>query len=178
MKPPHDKMSDKEAAEYFATHEMGEADENTEEVEFEVKRPLSAVLSIRLDQEHLKKLKQLARAQEVGVTTLARRLLTKALDNPGAQLFMRAMDDAAVKDVLARTFDPDPEALTHFDGPMYTIISKEGLRAVGWNLGQHMARLMVQTVLEKAPSANERNGVIEWAKTSDLLKEAMAPDPP
>jgi hypothetical protein len=76
-----------------------------EEVEVEVAPTLSAMLSLRLDQEHFDKLKLLARAQDTGVTTLARKILQHALDNPGQQLFMKAMESDGIKEQIALMMD-------------------------------------------------------------------------
>ena len=48
-------------------------------IDVDAKKPLSVVLSIRLDDEHLARLKGLAKQQDVGVTTLAKRLLKDSL---------------------------------------------------------------------------------------------------
>ena len=72
----------KEAAEYWDIHAIGE---HGEEGAIEVKKPLSTILSLRVDDDLLKKLKVLAKAQGVGVTTMARRLLYKASEKPSSQ---------------------------------------------------------------------------------------------
>ncbi len=56
-----------------------------DEVDIEVRRPLSAMLSLRLDKDQVARLKQVASARHVGVTTAARLLLIEALDAAGAQ---------------------------------------------------------------------------------------------
>ena len=79
-----------EAAEYWATHDITE--ENSSEVSegIQVRKPLSAVLSLRLSDEDLSKLKLAAAAQGVGVTTMARMLLHQCLANPGQQLLWQS----------------------------------------------------------------------------------------
>ena len=77
-------MTREEAAEYWSTHELTEDTPGWEEVEepitFKFKRPLSVVLSLRVDDEHIDRLSELAAARRIGVTTLARELLYEALD--------------------------------------------------------------------------------------------------
>ena len=80
-----------EAAEYWATNEI--TAENSSEVSEDVlvRKPLSAMLSLRLSDEDLTKLKLAAAAQGVGVTTMARMLLHQCLANPGMQPIPQAL---------------------------------------------------------------------------------------
>ena len=82
--------SREEAAEYWSTHDITE--ENSSEVseDIHVRKPLSAMLSLRLSDDDLSKLKLAATAQGVGVTTMARMLLHQCLANPGQQLMWQA----------------------------------------------------------------------------------------
>jgi hypothetical protein len=71
----------KEAADYWDSHGI---DEDVIDVQghVEVRKPLSAMLSLRLDEDDLTKLKLVAKARGVGVTTMARELLHQRLENP------------------------------------------------------------------------------------------------
>ena len=70
-----------EAAEYWDTHSV--TDDNTEPVtdRIVVKKPLSSVFSIRLDQDDVAKLRALARANGIGPTTMARNLLRRSISD-------------------------------------------------------------------------------------------------
>ena len=89
----------KEAAEYWASHGIDELGHEAEEVEVDVKRPLSTVLSIRIDGESMSKLKLMAKTQDIGVTTMARKLLKHALNSPDSSLSpaMRGMPQSPTK---------------------------------------------------------------------------------
>ena len=73
------KRSRKEEAEYWETHTIDEVE--GEEVEIVVRKPLSSVFSIRLNPDDLKQLREMADAQGVGPTTMARRLLRQCLSD-------------------------------------------------------------------------------------------------
>lgn len=79
VKEPTIRQRRKEAAEYWSTHPITEGEREEVVIDVDAKKPLSVVLSIRLDDEHLARLKGLAKQQDVGVTTLARRLLRDSL---------------------------------------------------------------------------------------------------
>ncbi len=70
-----------EAAEYWDTHSV--TDENTGPVTdpIIVKKPLSSVFSIRLDQDDVAKLRALAKANGIGPTTMARNLLRRSISD-------------------------------------------------------------------------------------------------
>ena len=69
-----------EAAEYWDTHSV--TDDNTQPVTdpIIVKKPLTSVFSIRLDQDDVAKLRALARANGIGHTTMARNLLRRSIN--------------------------------------------------------------------------------------------------
>lgn len=87
------KMSREEAAEYWAANEI--TAENSSEVpeDILVRKPLSAMLSLRLSDEDLTKLKLVAAAQGVGVTTMARMMLHQCLANPELQLMWQVLQN-------------------------------------------------------------------------------------
>ncbi len=145
----------REAAEYWDTHSVDEVE--SEEVEIEVKKPLSAVLTVRLDPDHLKKLKLLARAQGIGVTTMARHILEQALERPGSQLVLQALQDAGVKravsSVLAQSqIPPDTEE------PVYYILSRESLEHIGRMVYDTAHQLLMEGIREKAAAVTEKQG--------------------
>jgi hypothetical protein len=74
-------MSRKEARDYWDTHDIAE---DASEVEVAVKRRPTTVLSVRIDRDRLERLKKLAAAEEIGVVTMARRLLSQAIDRATA----------------------------------------------------------------------------------------------
>lgn len=76
------KRSRREEAEYWETHTIDEVE--GEEVEIVVRKPLSSVFSIRLAAEDVKQLREMASAQGVGPTTMARRLLRQCLSDPSS----------------------------------------------------------------------------------------------
>ena len=85
-------MSHAEAREYWATHGIGEESPGDEEVEVRTSKSLSTILSLRMDSEHINRLKALAKEEGVGVTTMARMLLNRALDQPEKQSRWEAME--------------------------------------------------------------------------------------
>ena len=68
----------KAAAKYWDEHSVDEAD--GEEVAVEVETPLSAILQIRLEPAPYANLKRIAKKRGVPVTSLAKTILTEALD--------------------------------------------------------------------------------------------------
>jgi len=72
------KITDIEAArKYWDSHSIDEVE--GEEVEVEVRQPLSHVLSVRIDNDDFQTLKVMAKNKKIGVTTLARQLLHESL---------------------------------------------------------------------------------------------------
>jgi hypothetical protein len=65
------------ARKYWDSHGVDEVP--GEEVEIEVRQPLSHVLSVRLDNDDFQTLKAMAKSKKIGMTTLARQLLHEAL---------------------------------------------------------------------------------------------------
>ena len=76
-------MSRSEAAEYWATHDITEENSSEMSEDIHVRKPLTAMLSLRLSDEDLSKPKLAAAAQGVGVTTMARMMLHQCLVTPG-----------------------------------------------------------------------------------------------
>ena len=70
----------KAAAKYWDEHSVDPAD--GEEVAVEVETPLSVILQIRLEPEGYDKLKRLAQKRGLPITSMAKTILTEALDEP------------------------------------------------------------------------------------------------
>ena len=71
--------SEQEEAEFWDTHSIVDYLDEMEPVEVEVKKPLGHVLSVRVDSQDFHGLAEMARAEGVGVTTMARMLLKATL---------------------------------------------------------------------------------------------------
>ena len=84
-------MGHTEAREYWASHGIDEESPGDEEVEVRTSKNLSTMLSLRMDREHIGRLKLLAKEQGVGVTTMARILLNRAVDQPTEQSPLEAI---------------------------------------------------------------------------------------
>ena len=85
-------MSHAEAREYWDKHGIDEESPGDEEVEVRTSKNLSTILSLRMDREHIDRLKRLAKDEGVGVTTMARMLLNRALDQPEKQSRWEALE--------------------------------------------------------------------------------------
>jgi hypothetical protein len=133
-----------EARKRFDTH--GIEDASGEEVDVEVKPVLSAMLSLRLDQEHFKKLKTLARARKTGVTTLARRILQEALDDSAAPLSMKP---TLVKEEVARVI---AESKTPYgEGePDFLVIPAEQLARVSRMVEEAARKMWIEALQSTA----------------------------
>ena len=157
------RKSREETAEYWDTHELNEIE--GEEVDVEVRKPLSATLSMRLDQEHLSQLKLLAHAQDTGVTTMARRLLYQCLDNPGNQLWLLAMNEESVQEAAHRVIEesaipPLPGAPSHF------MISTERLEQIVVMIQEQSTRLLLKALPQRSvPVPEDKAKELEAANT-------------
>lgn len=150
-------MDRREAAEFWDTHGVDEVE--SEEVEIEVKKPLSAVLTVRLDPDHLKKLKLLARAQGIGVTTMARRILEQALEKPGSQLVLQALEDASVRHAISQVL-AESQVPPDTEEPVYYILSRESLEYIGRLVYDTAYQLLMEAIREKSTAVTERQGEI------------------
>ena len=87
------------AARFWSTHDV--TVDNSEEVEEEIcaRAPLAASISLRLSDEEMAQLRAMAKAEDVGVTTMARILLRAGLDiHPQESGKLRALDVVRVDD--------------------------------------------------------------------------------
>ena len=116
------KMNRENERKYWDSHGVDEYEHVGEKVEVEVKRPLRVILSIRVDEAHMSKLKIVATASGVGVTTLARKLRVQALEEPGSQLGLEAAEDDLDRGVGGR----DKGKLSQ---PTYLAVLDPGCRA-------------------------------------------------
>jgi hypothetical protein len=124
-------------------------------VDIEVKQPLKTILSLRLEDQHLAKLKALARTQRTGITTLARNLLSDALDHAGGQLMPRH--------ALPRVAEePGPYAAGE---PAYYILSRREL--------EHAATLSNEAVLRVLLEAIQTKAVAVTKQSPELFKKAQ-----
>ena len=151
--------SREEAAEYWGANEV--TAENSSEVSEDVlvRKPLSAMLSLRLSDEDLSKLKLAAAAQGVGVTTMARMLLHQCLDNPQLQLMWHGLQKREVgkgfslvkEDATAPYGDGDTEFL---------VLSKADLERVNRVLPQAVAGLLLSGLMEQSISVTASQGEV------------------
>ena len=95
-----DKASRREdAARFWSTHDV--TVDNSDEVEEEiyVRTPLAASISLRLTDEEMSRLRTLAKANDVGVTTMARMLLRAGLAiHPPESVELRELDAVGADD--------------------------------------------------------------------------------
>ena len=154
----HDRrMSREEAAKFWAENEITE--------EIQVRKPLSSMISLRLSDDDLSKLKLVARAQGVGVTTMARMLLHRGLENPGSQLILQALQTKEVQDGLTEILDdakiPPGEA-----APEFLVLSKAHLEQINNTAIQSTIRLLFEYLRGQSVSVTPSEGEL-----FDMLRE-------
>ena len=111
------KRSRREEAEYWESHTLDEVTGEKQEKEVVVRKPLSSVLSIRLDPQDVKQLREMGSAQGVGPTTMARMLILRCLGDPSSslpQITLGAAGSSFYADV--------PQGV---DGPEFVVFSKQ-----------------------------------------------------
>ena len=156
---PKNETSREEAAEYWAVNEV--TAENSSEVSEDIlaRKPLSAMLSLRLSDEDLSKLKLVAAAQGVGVTTMARMLLHQCLVNPGLQLMWQAVQKREVEEGLVQVLEdakiPQGEGDTEF-----LVLSKAHLERINRILTQAVVGLLFNGLLEQSISVTASQGEV------------------
>ena len=69
-----------EEAEFWATHSTTEFEDEFEEVQVKVARPLSHILAVRLDARTIDRLAEVGRAKGLGPSTLTRMWLLERLE--------------------------------------------------------------------------------------------------
>ena len=92
----------RDAAEYWDSHDINEGVASDDvQGPIEVHKPLSAMLSLRLDDDDLAKLKLVAKARGVGLTTMARKLLHQCLEDPNNQAASpEPLSEARVREIM------------------------------------------------------------------------------
>ena len=146
-----------EAAEFWASNEVTE--ENSVEVteEVVVRKPLSATLSLRISDEDLANLKLVAAAQGVGITTMARILLQKVLQNPGHQLMLQALQTEEVEEelteIIKETKIPQGNGETEF-----LVLSRGHLKRIGMTLTEAAFRLLFESLAGQSIPVTPREG--------------------
>lgn len=106
----------RKAAEYFETHSIDEDEADTEEVTLEVRKPLSIILSLRLDEADMSKLRQLAKTQGIGLTTMARMLIHQGLEDPKKQMVLQALRSEGVRESIAAIIEDAIERRAEISG--------------------------------------------------------------
>ena len=154
----HDRrMSREEAAKFWAENEI--TDENSEQVteEIHVRKPLSAMISLRLSDDDLSKLKLVAQAQGVGVTTMARMLIHQCLENPGSQLMLQALQTREVQEGITEILEdakiPPGEA-----APEFLVLSKAHLEQINNTVIQSTIRLLFEGLKGQSVSVTPSEG--------------------
>ena len=146
-----------EAAEFWASNEVTEANsvEVTEEVV--VRKPLSATLSLRISDEDLANLKLVAAAQGVGITTMARILLQKVLRNPGQQLMLQALRtkevEEGVTDIIEEAKIPKSDGETEF-----LVLSRTHLERISMTLTEVALGSLLESLAGQSISVTPREG--------------------
>jgi hypothetical protein len=69
-----------EEAEFWETHDTTEFEDEFEEVQVKVARPLNHILAVRLDARTIDRLAEVGRAKGLGPSTLARMWLLERLE--------------------------------------------------------------------------------------------------
>ena len=162
----HDRrMSREEAAKFWAENEI--TDENSEEIteEIQVRKPLSSMISLRLSDDDLSKLKLVAQAQGVGVTTMARMLLHRCLENPGSQLMLQALQTKEVQEGLTEILE-DAKVPPGEAAPEFLVLSKAHLEQINNTAIQSTIRLLFEDLRGQSVSVTPSEGEL-----FDMLRE-------
>ena len=146
-----------ETAEFWDTHSV--TAENSDEVseDIQIRRPLSATLSLRISDDDLTKLKLIATAQGIGVTTMARMLLHQCLENPGSQLVLQALRSetlqAELVEILEEAKIPPGEGV-----PEFLVLSKAHLELMNQMVVRTALRLLAEGLKEQSVSITPSQG--------------------
>ena len=138
-----------EAAEYWAANEITTENSSEAPEDILVRKPLSAMLTLRLSDEDLARLKTAAAAREVGVTTMARMLLHQCLTNPGLQRTRHAIHSKEVEEGLAQVLKE--VELPQGDGDTeFLVLSKAHLERINMTLTLAVAGLLFDDLMEQS----------------------------
>ncbi len=153
----------REAAEYWDTHgiDEGVTDDDVEEA-FEVRKPLAAMLTFRLDEDDLAKLKLIAETRNVGITTMARMLLHQSLTSSKNRLVSEGLRSEPVGEQTATIpEDAEPDGL-----PEYLVLRTDQIKQIDHLVKQNTIRLFLDGLREQAITVTP-----EQAELFDKLKE-------
>jgi hypothetical protein len=161
----------REAAKFWESHGIDEgvvADDVAEHLE--VRKPLSAMLSLRLDEDDLAKLKLIAKAQGIGVTTIARMLLHQCLEDPNNQQVLQALRSVPVKGQIPEIFEDSK--IPPGEGDLeFLVLSIDRLNKIDDLVSQHAIRLFVEGLKEQAITITPRQ-----VELFDKIKELQSVD--
>ena len=154
----HDRRrSREEAAKFWAEHEI--TDDNSEQVteEIQVRKPLSAMISLRLSDDDLSKLKLVAQAQGVGVTTMARMLIHQCLENPGSQLMLQALQTKEVQEGITEILE-DASIPQREPNPEFLVLSRAHLEQIHNAITQSTIKLLFEGLKGQSVSVTPSEG--------------------
>ena len=141
-----------QAAEFWDSHGIDEAVDDDAEVHVQVRKPLSAMLSLRLAQDDLDKLRLIARNQGVGQTTMARMLLHQSLEDPQEPSILPAVRPDEVAEVMNEAKTPLGDGDVEF-----LVLSRHDLNRIDQMVTNHAFRLWVEGLRRKAVSITPRH---------------------
>jgi len=144
MKERHELRHNSRDADFWERESVADHLDEVEDVEVQVKKPLSHTISVRISSEDLKALQLLAQAQGVGVTTMARMLLREVLREPGKQLFLQALDNDRVREEMEKLYS-DAKVPPGQGEPELFVLPMDRLEALGSLISE-----TVQALLTKA----------------------------
>ena len=110
------------------------------------------MLSFRLDEADLVKLKLIAKTQGVGVTTMARLLLHQFLENPKNQLVPQALRSEPARGKIAETPDGPEISSEGSDSEEFLVLSMQCLRQIDQLVTQNANRLFTESIRQQAIS--------------------------
>lgn len=142
-----------EAAEYYATHGIDEGFTEDDLVELEVRKPLNVILSLRLNQDDMEKLRLIAEAQNVGITTMARMLLHQSLTKPRSRPTPTTPQGESFRDMVA-AFLGTPDAPVPEGFPDYLMLPSdilEDFRQWFERLNEHGIAISPERIKELQP---------------------------
>ena len=155
--------------EYWQRHGIDEGADGSQQEEVVIgKRPLRAMLSLRLGDDDLRELTLLARENEVGVTTMARKLLRESIREPRSRL-SRRQDRGPVLDRVAERAGEPYVASEGQDGEFYLLSRRALDDAIGAALEQ--GRLLAEAVVQSSVPVDAARGELY-----DRLREADGPE--
>lgn len=157
------------AREYWQRHGIDEGADGSQQEEVVIgKRPLKAMLSLRLGDDDLRELTILARENDVGVTTMARKLLRESLSESRSHLSERLPRGPVQGRVAERAGEPY-RASEGRDEEFY-VLSRRALDDVVGIVVEEARRIVVETMRGDAMSVGPSHGELY-----DRLREIDRP---